>query len=55
MSELLAVDFIDSIEQKFGEKPSAKNRKSVSEWRESINLLIDKLNSLVNKKIYSRQ
>lgn len=57
MPEVFATDLIDAIEHLFETRKSlsSRDRKALKEWRDAINELIDKLNSLTNKKIYTRQ
>lgn len=44
---------VDSIEELFDKKPDKRKKKDYSEWKETINKLIEQVNAVTKFKMYS--
>jgi hypothetical protein len=52
---MLIVDLTERIEKAFEERPKGTKRKELSEWKQSINKLIEQVNKLSKIKMYKEQ
>jgi hypothetical protein len=48
-------ELVERIEKAFEERPKGGKRKELSEWKQSINRLIDEVNKLSKIKMYKEQ
>jgi hypothetical protein len=48
-------ELVERIEKAFEERPKGQKRKELSEWKQSINRLIDEVNKLSKIKMYKEQ
>ena len=48
-------DLVDRIEKAFETKPEGRKRKELSEWKLTINPLIEQVNKLSKIKMYNLQ
>jgi len=52
---MLIVDLVESIEKAFESRPKGGKRKDLSDWKQSINRLIEQVNELSKIKMYNSQ
>ena len=52
---MLVVDLIERIEKAFETRPKGGKRKELTEWKSSINSLIEQVNKLSKIKMYNLQ
>ena len=52
---MLIADLVERIEKAFETRPKGGNRKELSEWKQSINVLIEQVNELSKIKMYKTQ
>ena len=55
LQSMNVTEIVDSIESMFENKPSAKKRSEILEWKTNINLLIDRVNKLSKIQMYGNQ
>jgi len=55
LQSMNVTEVVDSIESMFENKPSAKKRSEILEWKTNINLLIDRVNKLSKIQMYGKQ
>jgi len=52
---MLVSDLVERIEKAFETRPKGGKRKELSDWRHSINKLIEQVNKLSKIKMYKTQ
>ena len=48
-------ELVERVEKAFEERPKGCKRKELSEWKQSINKLIEQVNKLSKIKMYNAQ
>ena len=48
-------ELVERVEKAFEERPKGGKRKELSEWKQSINKLIEQVNKLSKIKMYNAQ
>lgn len=52
---MLIVDLVERIEKAFETRPEGRKRKELSDWKQSVNKLIEQVNKLSKIKMYKTQ
>tara|TARA_R110000868_G_scaffold404316_2_gene682336 strand:+ start:393 stop:572 length:180 start_codon:yes stop_codon:yes gene_type:complete len=55
LQSVYVTEIVDEIESMFESKPDARKKSEVLEWKNNINLLIDRVNKLSKIEMYNKQ
>jgi hypothetical protein len=55
ITSVYVTEIVDAIELMFENKPDARKKSEISEWKTNINLLIDRVNKLSKIQMYKKQ
>tara|TARA_R110000868_G_scaffold424_2_gene3385 strand:+ start:393 stop:572 length:180 start_codon:yes stop_codon:yes gene_type:complete len=55
LQSIYVTEVADAIESMFENKPDARKKSEILEWKNNINLLIDRVNKLSKIEMYGKQ